>query len=159
MLKWQLLRERILWPVLMEYCGLADINQRLFICWWCSLRSIGYNPYTDVLLASNWRTSKQRGRWPIPFSISLPQTPKCNRFWRYTCVISAEVKTSMSQIIRKRKSTDLNARQIPGLGLIPIHLPMSWKECLEETEEMKASLSIFSYRALPRMQQHLWDLW
>ena len=32
MLKWQLLHQRILWPIFMEYCGLTDINQRLFIC-------------------------------------------------------------------------------------------------------------------------------
>ena len=32
MLKRQLLHQRILWPIFMAYCGLADINQRLFIC-------------------------------------------------------------------------------------------------------------------------------
>ena len=42
MLKWQLLHQRILWPIFMAYCGLADINQRLFICLRRRLRSIGY---------------------------------------------------------------------------------------------------------------------
>ena len=32
MWKWQLLHQRIVWPVFMAYCGLTDINQRLFIC-------------------------------------------------------------------------------------------------------------------------------
>ena len=49
--------------------------------------------YTDVLLASNWQTSKQWERWPMPLFISLAQTLLCNRFWRYTCVVSAEVIT------------------------------------------------------------------
>ena len=62
--------------------------------------ALATKPYTDtdVLLASNWRTQKQRERWPIAFFISLAQTLKCNRFWRYTCVISAEVNTSWTEL-------------------------------------------------------------
>ena len=41
-LKRQLSHQRILWPIFMAYCGHADINQRLFICLRCRLRSIGY---------------------------------------------------------------------------------------------------------------------
>ena len=57
-------------------------------------------PYTDtdVLLASNWRTQKQWERWPVALFISLAQTLKCNRFWRYTSVISAEVYTSWTEL-------------------------------------------------------------
>ena len=72
------------------------------------------NPSTDVLLASNWQTSKRWERWSIPLFTSLAQTLWCNRFWRYTCVISAEVNTLCNQITGKRKSTDPYLRQIPS---------------------------------------------
>ena len=62
--------------------------------------ALATKPYTDadVLLASNWRTQKQWERWPIALFISLAQTLKCNRFWRYTSVISAEVNTSWTEL-------------------------------------------------------------
>ena len=58
-------------------------------------KALATKPYidTDVLLAANWRTQKQWERWPIALFISLAQTLKCDRFWRYTSVISAEVNT------------------------------------------------------------------
>ena len=62
--------------------------------------------YTDVLLASNWQTSKQWERWPMPLFISLAQTLLCNRFWRYTCVVSAEVITLWT--ILQGKGSPLN---------------------------------------------------
>ena len=55
--------------------------------------ALSTKPYTDVLLASNWQTQKQWERWLRAFFISLAQTLKWNRFWRYICVISAEVNT------------------------------------------------------------------
>ena len=62
--------------------------------------ALATKPYTDtgVLLASNWRTQKQWERWPIALFISLAQTLKCNRFWRYTSVISAEVNISWTEL-------------------------------------------------------------
>ena len=51
-----------------------------------------------MLLASNWRTQKQRERWLIALSISLAQTLKCNRFWQNTSVISAEVSTWWTEL-------------------------------------------------------------
>ena len=62
--------------------------------------ALATKPYTDtdVLLASNWRTQKQWERWPVALFISLAQTLKCNRFWRYTSVISAEVYTSWTKL-------------------------------------------------------------
>ena len=33
MLKWQLMHQKILRPKFLAYCGLADINQRLFTCY------------------------------------------------------------------------------------------------------------------------------
>ena len=62
--------------------------------------ALATKPYTDtdVLLASNWRTQKQWERWPVALFISLAQTLKCNRFWRYTSVISAEVYTSWTEL-------------------------------------------------------------
>ena len=62
--------------------------------------ALATKPYTDidVLLASNWRTQKQWERWPVALFISLAQTLKCNRFWRYTSVISAEVNTSWTEL-------------------------------------------------------------
>ena len=44
MLKWQRLHQRILWPIFMAYCGLADVNQRLFIFQRSRSRSTGYKP-------------------------------------------------------------------------------------------------------------------
>ena len=63
--------------------------------------ALATKPYTDVLLASNWQTQKQWERWPIALFISLAQTLKRNRFWRYTCVISAEVNTSWTELQEK----------------------------------------------------------
>ena len=62
--------------------------------------ALATKPYTDtgVLLASNWRTQKQWERWPIALFISLAQTLKCERLWRYTSVISAEVNTSWTEL-------------------------------------------------------------
>ena len=33
MLKWQLMHQKFLRPIFLAYCGLADINQRLFTCY------------------------------------------------------------------------------------------------------------------------------
>ena len=44
MLKWQRLHQRILWPIFMAYCGLADVNQRLFVFQRSRSRSTGYKP-------------------------------------------------------------------------------------------------------------------
>ena len=44
MLKWQRLHQRILWPIFMAYCGLACVNQRLFIFQRSRSRSTGYKP-------------------------------------------------------------------------------------------------------------------
>ena len=44
MLKWQRLHQRILWPIFMAYCGLADVNQRLFIFQRSRSRSTSYKP-------------------------------------------------------------------------------------------------------------------
>ena len=66
--------------------------------------ALATKPYsnTDVLLASNWRTQKQRERWLIALSISLAQTLKCSRFWRNTSVLSAEVNTWWTKLQGKR---------------------------------------------------------
>ena len=99
MLRWQLFHRRIIWPIFMAYCGIAGINQRLFICQWPRSTSIGYKPlYWCVFMASNWQTSKQWERWPIPLFLSLAQTLKYNRFWRYICAISAEVNTFWTKL-------------------------------------------------------------
>ena len=44
MLKWLRLHQRILWPIFMAYCGLAVVNQRLFIFQTSRSRSTGYKP-------------------------------------------------------------------------------------------------------------------
>ena len=60
--------------------------------------ALATKPYTDVLLASNWQTQKQWERWRRAFFLSLAQTLKWNRLWRYICVISAEVNTSWTAL-------------------------------------------------------------
>ena len=100
MLKWQILHQRILWPLLMEYCGLTDIIRVFLFAQDVGCEALATKPYTDtdVLLASNWRTQKQLERWPIALSISLAQTLKSNRFWRNTSVINAEVNTWWTEL-------------------------------------------------------------
>ena len=62
--------------------------------------------YIDVLLVSNRQTSKQWERWPMPLLISLAQTLLCNRFWRFTRVISVEVNTLWTKL--QGKGSPLN---------------------------------------------------
>ena len=64
--------------------------------------ALATNPYNDVLFASNWQTSKQWERWPIPLFVSVAPTLSCKRFWRYTCVIRAEVNTLGTKLQGKR---------------------------------------------------------
>ena len=82
----------------MAYCGLADINQRLFICWRRMLRSIGYKTLYWRAFGIKLTDAKEWERWSIALFLSLAQTLKCNRFWRYTCVISAEVNNSWTEL-------------------------------------------------------------
>ena len=95
MWKWQLLHQRILWPVFMDTAGSMILISVFLFAKEVGWEALVTKPYTDtdVLLASNWRTQKQWERWPIALFISLAQTLKCDRFWRYTSVISAEVNT------------------------------------------------------------------
>ena len=59
MLKWQRLHQRILWPIFMAYCGLADVNQRLFIfqrslilmCFWHQIDRSQSNENDDHYLS------------------------------------------------------------------------------------------------------------
>ena len=101
MLKWQLLHQRILWPMFMAYCRhIAGSLISIFLF----AKDVGWEalatkPYTDVFLASNW--GMQWERWSVALFISLAQTLKCNRFWQYTCVISAEVNTSWTELQEK----------------------------------------------------------
>ena len=100
MWKWQLLHQRILWPVFMDTAGSMILISVFLFAKEVGWEALVTKPYTDtdVLLASNWRTQKQWERWPIALFISLAQTLKCNRFWRYTSVISAEVNTSWTEL-------------------------------------------------------------
>ena len=100
MWKWQLLHQRILWPVFMDTAGSIILISVFLFAKEVGWEALVTKPYTDtdVLLASNWRTQKQWERWPIALFISLAQTLKCNRFWRYTSVISAEVNTSWTEL-------------------------------------------------------------
>ena len=86
MWKWQLLHQRILWPVFMDTAGSMILISVFLFAKEVGWEALVTKPYTDtdVLLASNWRTQKQWERWPIALFISLAQTLKCNRFWRYT---------------------------------------------------------------------------
>ena len=63
--------------------------------------ALATKPYADVLLASSWETQKQWEHWPIALFKSLAQTREWNRFWRYTCVISAEVNTLWTNYKKK----------------------------------------------------------
>ena len=84
----------------MQYCRLTDSNSVFLFAKEVGWETLATKPYTDtdVLLASNWRTQKQRERWLIALSISLAQTLKCNRFWQNTSVISAEVSTWWTEL-------------------------------------------------------------
>ena len=91
--------------------------------------------YIDVLLASNRQTSKQWERWPMPLFISLAQTLLCNRFWRYTCVVSAEVITLWT--ILQGKGSPLNytldkfrARKSISWTFLPCQICMGLLEIL-----------------------------
>ena len=101
MLEWQLLHQKSSDQYSWHIAGsLILISVFLFskdVGW----EALATKPYTDVLLASNWQTQKQWERWPIALFISLAQTLKRNRFWRYTCVISAEVNTSWTELQEK----------------------------------------------------------
>ena len=101
MLEWQLLHQKSSDQYSWHIAGsLILISVFLFskdVGW----EALATKPYTDVLLASNLQTQKQWERWPIALFISLAQTLKRNRFWRYTCVISAEVNTSWTELQEK----------------------------------------------------------
>ena len=98
MLEWQLLHQNSSDQYSWHIAGsLILISVFLFsrdVGW----EALATKPYTDVLLASNWQTQKQWERWPIALFISLAQTIKRNRFWLYTCVISADVNTSLTEL-------------------------------------------------------------
>ena len=62
------------------------------------LRSIGYKTLYWCTFGIKLTDAKEWERWSIALFISLAQTLKCNRFWRYTCVISAEVNNSWTEL-------------------------------------------------------------
>ena len=62
------------------------------------LRSIGYKTLYWCAFGIKLTDAKEWERWSIALFISLAQTLKCNRFWRYTCVISAEVNNSWTEL-------------------------------------------------------------
>ena len=96
MLEWQLLHQKSSDQYSWHIAGsLILISVFLFskdVGW----EALATKPYTDVLLALNWQTQKQWERWLIALFTSLAQTLKRNRFWRYTCVISADVNTGVN---------------------------------------------------------------
>ena len=87
----------------------------------------------DVLLASSWETQKQWEHWPIALFKSLAQTREWNRFWRYTCVISAEVNTLWTELQEKGSpltytSDKFRARKCIFCTVIPCQICMGLHE-------------------------------
>ena len=95
--------------------------------------ALATKPYADVLLASSWETQKQWEHWPIALFKSLAQTREWNRFWRYTCVISAEVNTLWTELQEKGSpltytSDKFRARKCIFCTVIPCQICMGLHE-------------------------------
>ena len=115
MLKWQRLHQRILWPIFMAYCGLADVNQRLFIFQRIRSRSTGYKPLywcafgiklTEVKVMKMMTTT----------SLFLYHSLRLFSATDFDDILVWSVLklTLYEPNYKERKSTDLFVRQIPG---------------------------------------------
>ena len=113
MFKWRLLHQRTPWPIFLAYCGLADINQRRFICKRRRSRSICHK--STLILMWFWnQIDRRQSKENAEQHLSLYHRLKLFDFDDILRWSVLRLTLNEPNHKSKRKSTDLYVRQMPG---------------------------------------------